>query len=654
LIETYESDPLIGRLFADKYEILSLLGQGGMSRVYKAKHKFMKRSVAVKVLHESAVHDGVARARFQREAEAASALSHPNVVTVHDFGISNDGRAYFTMDCLEGRSLEDILARRKFLPMQQALEIFIQGLEGLAHAHRCGVVHRDIKPSNLVVLQQEDGSDLVKIVDFGIAKITRAHEKDVRQQRITQTGEVFGTANYMSPEQCNGTSLDERSDIYSFGCLMYETLAGEPPFNAGSYVATAAKHVSEPPEPISKRASINVPPDIEKVIMKCLEKKPADRYSSAAELKQALLDAAYLSGIKGLRMGAVQDPKSMGNSGSVSAQKVMKTTQRTRNRRLRNFFAFTASTACAATVGVWVFFYYHGPAGDYGTFYDKFRWQCAIADADDLLRDGKNKQAVEKLETARDIAKSFGDDDRRMEASLAKLVEAYTANHDAVKLEKANQDLININNARVFEEYNELMAKMKQWEQPSFKESNRHDLVLQASAFGERIARCADKLSVRSRAKQEALLRRAIKVFDYLNMREGVYRMVFRVQLAELFRQQERVDEQMRILEDAVKHAPENPRTATAWRWKIKVSLLLGMIYANNWELDKAKNELDGALADCREHLPEDSDQLRDCLNASVQLYKKFETPQGNEKAAAFAKEATQIGIKQLDQVTDK
>lgn len=648
-------DPLIGKVFADKYEITSLLGEGGMSRVYKARHTFMKRSVAVKVLHESATDNEVAKARFQREAEAASSLSHPNVVTVHDFGLSRDGQAYFTMDCLEGESLADLLRQQEYLHLQQAIEVFTQACEGLDHAHRKGVIHRDIKPSNIVIIRQDDGSNLVKIVDFGIAKIIKPGTDAAKKQlQITQTGEIFGTACYMSPEQCNGRELDARSDIYSFGCLMYESFTGQAPLIGDSYVATVVKHVNEAPEPLSKRARLNVPESIENVIMKCLEKDPANRFATAAELKQALYDAAYVAGLKGLRMGAVPEPKMLGTSGSVSAQKVMKTSQRTRRMYNRNLAIVIGTFVTIMTAGGWYVFKYPGTADDPGTWYDKFAWQLDMGRADDLMSQGKYGEAVSVLEKCERESKRFGTDNNlRLESTLSKLVTAYSANHDPLKLETVNNELIALSNGKVLDEYNHLMDMLKQWEQVDGSNVRREQLPLQATAFGERIARCADKLSVRSQSKQEALLKRAIKVFDMLNRREGVYRTRFRIQLAEIYRQQERLDEQRAMLQEAVIHSASSPETEMGWRSKIKADLMLGMLDCHDEQLTKAQSELENALSWTRAHLANDKEMLRDCLNATSEVYRRFRQPEMVTKAQALVKEAKSISSKLDDDPND-
>lgn len=641
------TDPLFGSLFADKYEIQSLLGEGGMSRVYKARHTFMKRTVAVKLLHESASTDLVASARFQLEAEAASALSHPNVVTVHDYGVTPDGRAYFIMDCLEGESLCDLLEKEGHLDLQHAVDVFTQVCEGLEHAHRKGIVHRDVKPSNLVIIKQDDGTELIKLVDFGIAKLVKklSDEEMKQKKQITQTGEIFGTPAYMSPEQCQGRPLDARADIYSFGCLMYEALSGEPPLLGETFVSTAVKHVSELPIPLSEKAKVKVPPELEAVIMKCLEKDPNKRYPSAGELKQALYDAAYVAGLKGLRVGAVPVPKkSLSASGnSISQNLALGKTKKTHSNKY--MMAALGSMAILLAGFSYLLFVFQGPEGDTGTLFDKFRWQWSIAYSDDLMRRGEFAKAAEILEKAEDIARTFGDEGRRLEATLVKQVEAYGRNHDASKLQDVNNDLVRLANDRVYQEFDLLMKKMKVWEEPVTGSVQREERAREAAAFGERLARCADKLSVRSRIKQELLLKRAIKVFDILNLREGIYRVRFRIQLAEIYRLQQRLVEQRDLLEQAVLHAPEDPETKEGWALKIQSNYLFGVLNSNTGQLSKAKQELEYAMEQSRKHLGE-GEVYRDCLQATSELYKKDPHHLLDKKAAALAEEAKKLSEK--------
>jgi serine/threonine-protein kinase len=273
-------DPLLGQVFGEHYEILSVLGRGGMSVVYKARHKLMDRIVAIKVLHGDA--DQVACERFRHEAQAASSLNHPNIITIYEFGIIKD-QAFLVMDCLEGSNLNEILQQDVRIPVERAINIFRQACLGLEHAHKNGVVHRDLKPSNLCIIKGDGGTETVKIVDFGIAKLLPETGKE--QTKLTQTGEVFGSPLYMSPEQCKARPIDSRSDIYSLGCLMYESLTGKPPLEGETAYETMTMHVSKTPPPFSKAApDVHINPSIEALVFRCLEKAPEDRYQSAAEV----------------------------------------------------------------------------------------------------------------------------------------------------------------------------------------------------------------------------------------------------------------------------------------------------------------------------------------------------------------------------------
>src|SRR4030095_3436452 len=196
----WKPESLVGTSIADKYEILSVLGQGGMSVVYKARHLLMKKAVAIKVLLPQLVLNPQSLKRFQQEASASSSLSHPNVITVYDFGVSAQGLPYLVMDLLYGDSLADEVKNNGPLEVGRALKIFIQAADALYEAHRKGVIHRDLKPSNIMLVSTDTSADIVKIVDFGIAKVLPQEGDDV--QKLTQTGEIFGSPYYMSPEQC--------------------------------------------------------------------------------------------------------------------------------------------------------------------------------------------------------------------------------------------------------------------------------------------------------------------------------------------------------------------------------------------------------------------------------------------------------------------
>ena len=282
-----ERDPLLNTVLLDRYEVLERIGEGGMSVVYKVRHRLMNRVYAIKMLLPHLIVNPTNLKRFQQEARAASALAHPNVIAVHDFGVSPQGQPYLVMDYLEGVSLSDLIRQHGCLSADRSLGIFIQACDALAHAHDKGIVHRDLKPSNIMVISDKRGEDEVKLVDFGIAKLLPTEGEEI--QRLTQTGEVFGSPFYMSPEQCTAQPLDARSDIYSMGCLMYETLVGKPPFVGVNFLETMFKHMNEIPLGLgSVQASRETREQLEAIVFKALAKDPAQRYQSMWELKDDL------------------------------------------------------------------------------------------------------------------------------------------------------------------------------------------------------------------------------------------------------------------------------------------------------------------------------------------------------------------------------
>jgi beta-lactam-binding protein with PASTA domain/predicted Ser/Thr protein kinase len=263
------------RVLADRYEIDTVLGQGGMARVFKGNDRVLNRTVAVKVLSPQFAGDEQFVARFRREAQAAAALNHPNIVSVYDTGSQGDVH-YIVMEYVEGRTLRDIIRGEGPLLPERAMEIAEAVANALADAHEAGLVHRDIKPGNIMVTREGE----VKVMDFGIARTTTG-------DTLTQTASILGTASYLSPEQAQGESVDARSDIYSVGCVLYEMLTAAAPFTGDSPVAIAYKHVRENPVPPS-RSNPDVSSALEAVVMKCMAKNPANRYQSAEELRADL------------------------------------------------------------------------------------------------------------------------------------------------------------------------------------------------------------------------------------------------------------------------------------------------------------------------------------------------------------------------------
>jgi serine/threonine protein kinase len=288
-------DPFLGTTLGQNYEILSIIGKGGMGVVYKARHSTLDRFVAIKMLKADLLTDENSYLRFQVEAVAASRLTHPNVVAVHDYGIAKTGQPFLIMEYVEGTSLSSLIAEEGALTTHRALPIFVQTCNALEHAHRKSVIHRDVKPSNIILIHSEGEADLVKVVDFGIAQVGELKQEGLK---LTKTGEIFGSPIYMSPEQCTGGAVDERTDIYSVGALMYETLTGVAPFMGATTIETIQMKFSEDPKPfIFVRPNGNIPPVIETVVMKALQRDCNRRFATMSQLKNAMEAASQGYGV---------------------------------------------------------------------------------------------------------------------------------------------------------------------------------------------------------------------------------------------------------------------------------------------------------------------------------------------------------------------
>jgi serine/threonine protein kinase len=277
---------LVGTVLDNQYQILEKIGQGGMSIVYKARHNMLRKIVAIKTMLPHLVQHPQALQRFQQEAQAASNIVHTNVITIYNFGITPEGQPYLVMDYLEGKSLTEVIAQNGFLAVDRAVNIFLQVANALADAHKKGVIHRDLKPSNVILIEQGEKKDVVQIVDFGIAKMLPQEGEEATA--LTQTGEVFGSPLYMSPEQCKGEKLDSRADIYSMGCLMYETLTGTAPLAGTNTLEVLYKHINEMPSAMSNKQH-PVPAKLEAIVWKALAKLPSDRYQTMDDVERDLL-----------------------------------------------------------------------------------------------------------------------------------------------------------------------------------------------------------------------------------------------------------------------------------------------------------------------------------------------------------------------------
>ncbi len=281
------ADPMIGTVLSGHLEILNFLGRGGMSVVYKAKDLLLNRHVAVKLLLAHNALDPKQVARFRQEAMAASKLDHPNIIRIFEFNIPEQGPPYLVMDYIEGQSLADLISSSGAIEQRRAISIMAMVLDGLEHAHKEGVVHRDLKPGNIMLLKDASGKQTVKIVDFGIAKLV---END-QAHGLTQTGELFGSPLYMSPEQCLGKKLDKRTDIYALGCVMYEMLTGKPPLKGATVLETIQLQTTQMPESVRRiHPGIKNPDKLDALLLKCLAKDPEQRFQNAADFKSALQD----------------------------------------------------------------------------------------------------------------------------------------------------------------------------------------------------------------------------------------------------------------------------------------------------------------------------------------------------------------------------
>ena len=288
-----QPDDLIGQVVAGRYRVLGRLGQGGMGTVYLAEHEAIEKKVALKVLRPeySAKPDLVTR--FQREAISASRIKHPNVLDVFDFGQLDNGCFFLAMEFLEGRDLADELEKSRVLGAERALRVILQVCKALAVAHGKGVVHRDLKPENVFLQLTADGEETVKIVDFGIAQLRSTEEAaatETSRRRLTRTGMIFGTPEYMSPEQAAGKQADLRVDIYATGIILFEMLTGAVPFTGDTFFAVLNSHMNSPLPPMrALNPEVSVSPELEAIIGRALAKSPDQRFQSMRELAAALM-----------------------------------------------------------------------------------------------------------------------------------------------------------------------------------------------------------------------------------------------------------------------------------------------------------------------------------------------------------------------------
>ena len=280
------SDSLVGFTLIDKYKVLRPIGRGGMGEVYEAQHVELGKRVAVKVMLGKYAEDSEAIARFKREALAASRIGNPHIIDVSDIGTTHDGRSFVVMEFLDGQPLSNVIERGGPMPAWRAIDVMRQVLRAVHVAHQKGIIHRDLKPDNIFLVTQDQQQDFVKLLDFGISKIVDL-DAEVAATKLTTTGVVMGTPLYMAPEQAMGNPTDHHADIYACGVMLYEMLAGKPPFDGQTYAVLVAKLLTSEPQPLDQLRA-GLPRSLVNAVHKALQKEPEDRFSSAEQFAQAL------------------------------------------------------------------------------------------------------------------------------------------------------------------------------------------------------------------------------------------------------------------------------------------------------------------------------------------------------------------------------
>lgn len=414
------------------YVITSLVGIGGMSAVYKAKHTVLERVVALKLLHPHLVSHGASLKRFEQEARAISQLSHPNIVGVYEYGVSENQQPYLVMDYLEGRSLALRLHEEGRLIPDDSLAIFAAVADALVHAHNAGILHRDMKPSNIMLVADGDEQEVVKLVDFGLAKLLPSSELETR--KLTQTGEIFGSPIYMSPEQCVGKTLDARSDIYSLGCVMYESLCGYPPFVGANVMETMYMRLNEDPKPFP--VDLKIPKELEAITLIALAREPELRYRTMAELREDL-----------------ELVKNAATSGQIRAFKKLR-----RKRRIP-FMKALATVAVLGCVGVtgWLFGNTNHPQVAEHQSAWSLRQQIGQQRFDKKDFSGAEKEYLAAVKEA----EKFGDGNVRLVSSLERLAAVYQAEGKPAEHENIEQRI----------------AELKQLKEIGDKEGNLYELA---------------------------------------------------------------------------------------------------------------------------------------------------------------------------------
>jgi eukaryotic-like serine/threonine-protein kinase len=327
-------DPLLGITVDERYEVLAVIGEGGMGRVYRVRHRRLGRSFALKALRAELARDTNLAERFIQEARAAAVVTHPNVVQINDFGTLHTQQPYFVMELLEGRTLARIIREEGPIEPVRCLTIARQIAEAIAAAHAMGVIHRDLKPDNIILVRPSGSHTTVKVLDFGLAKVAGSN-------RLTRPGVVFGTPHYMSPEQASGEQFDHRVDIYALGIIMFEMLTGRVPFEADTYMGVLSKHVYAQPPQLRDFNLLQVAnPGLEALITGCLAKKLEERWPSMTELARRLNALVLVPDGSEVARAHEKVPSLLGGAGS-SRSNSARTLRLTVFGSLLVLFAFT-------------------------------------------------------------------------------------------------------------------------------------------------------------------------------------------------------------------------------------------------------------------------------------------------------------------------
>lgn len=415
LLAIVVADPFIGQVIGDHYEVTEVLGQGGWSVVYKAHHQTIRnRHVAIKVLHQHLVRDPDKVLRFQREAEAAMSLTHPCVAAVYDYGVLPGGQPFIVMEYLEGIALSDILRDEGALSVERTLHIAEQVCTGLAVAHERNIIHRDVKPSNIFITRDGQGVESVKLLDFGLAKLLAPDEG---QGNLTETGETMGTPDYMSPEQCMGMTLDARTDVYTMGYVLYEMLTGRQAVVGKNTFESMNLHIYEMPPPFAQvNPEVKIPDAIESVVFHALAKEPEERYQSALELRDALLEA-----------GKKQDTRNPFSKWLASSRRKSLATRNKHSQR--NAVAATVLIGCvavAAAVGLTLHF-----RGESSSSADHAQdqlesWRALNTRGINAFNERDYVMARKSFEQAEPFADQLGDGSEQQRLTLKYLKDTYT------------------------------------------------------------------------------------------------------------------------------------------------------------------------------------------------------------------------------------